>query len=466
MKKVKNLFSTESMYLEEEGDEPPSNKEAYGSYFRMAWPCIIESLLVCAVNVIDTIMVGTLGEAAIAAVGITTQPRFLLLALIISINMGVTAVVARRKGEENRKSANAILKGTIFLSIMIGILMAFLGIIFARQLMIISGAESNYLNDAVIYFRIISFGLFFQIINLAINAAQRGAGYTKITMITNTVANVVNIVFNYILINGKFGFPRLEIIGAGIATSFGAFVACVIAVIMLCNKKGYLNIYDAMKEKLSYRMYRPVFVVGSGSLVEQYTIRLGFIAYGFIVAKLGTIAYATHLICMTILNLSFSFGDGISVAAATLVGQELGRRNKKKAQMYVKIGQRMAFLISTVLFVFYLWGRNVLVGFYSDDLEVIKMGANIMIIMAFTTHIQTSQVVYSGCLRGAGDSKYVAKVSIMSVVFIRPAVAYLLCFVLNWGIYGAWGALLLDQSCRLLFGALRIRSGEWSKIEL
>lgn len=450
-----------------EGDyKVPTNREAYGTYFRLAWPCIVEALLLCMVNIVDTMMVGTLGEEAIAAVGITNQPKFILLATVFALNIGITSVIARRKGQEDQNAANSILKNVLFLSVGLGIVMAAIGIVFARPFMLFAGAESNYVDQAVVYFKILSVGIFFQIINLVINAAQRGVGNTKITMITNATANIINIIFNYLLINGKCGFPRLEVAGAAIATSFGQFVACTIAIIMLMNRNGYINIFRAWKEEFNLRILQPVFMVGSSALVEQLCLRVGFLLYAMIVAKLGTIAYATHLICMTLLNLSFSFADGIGAAASTLVGQQLGAKNIAKSKMYGKIGQRMALIVSTGLFLFYILGRNFLIGLYSEDTVVIAKGAQILIIMAFTTHIQTAQIVFNGCLRGAGDSRYVAKVSLISVTIVRPIMTYILCFILALGVNGAWIALLLDQIFRFTFAMKRFISGEWSEIKI
>lgn len=444
----------------------PSNKEAYGVYFKMAWPCVLEALLLCMVNVIDTMMVGTLGTNAIAAVGITSQPRFLLLALTFSINTGITSVIARRKGEENRRGTNALLQGALIAALIIGISMALLGSIFAEPLLIFAGAEEHYLADGVMYFRIIAFGLFFQTVNLIINAAQRGVGNTKITMVTNTVANIINIVFNYILINGKFGFPRLGVAGAAWATNIGAIVACGIAITTLFRRNGYLNIYEACKERVTMLMFKPVFKVGSSALVEQVFLRIGFMLYAIIVAKLGTNSYATHLICMSLLNISFSFGDGIGIAASTLVGQQLGASRVDLAKMYGGIGQRMAFVASTFIAAFFFFGRDFLIGLYTDDPVIILMGGNILIIMAVTTHMQTAQVVSNGCLRGAGDSRYVAMISLISVAIFRPIITYLLCFTLGLDVYGAWLSLFIDQLFRLTCAVRRFAGGEWSKIKL
>lgn len=463
---ISYYFSTKSMVKGNVTDDIPPSKEAYTNFLKMAWPCVLEALLMFLVNLVDTLMVSSLGTNAIATVGITSQPKFLLFAVFFSLNVGVTAVVARRKGEENREAANMVLKGILGVGLLAGIIMGAIGIYLAEPLLILAGSEEHYLGEAVIYFKIISVSILFQGINLIINAAHRGCGNTKITMITNLIANITNVFFNYVLINGKLGFPRLEVKGAAIATTIGCIVACIVAIFTLVNQNNYLNFFIAYKQKVTTHSLKSVFQVSSSALVEQIFLRIGFMLYGMLAAKLGTISYATHLICMTLLNLSFSFGDGFSIAASSLVGQMLGAKKVVLAKMYGKVGQRISFIVSTGLCVFFFVGRRFLIQLFSDDTAIITMGSNILVIMACTTHIQTSQLVSSGCLRGAGDSRYVALVALISVAVIRPLVTYLLCFALGLDIYGAWIALFIDQIIRLTFALKRLAGGKWSEVKI
>ncbi|MEG0692614.1 MAG: MATE family efflux transporter, partial [Oscillospiraceae bacterium] len=136
------------------------------------------------------------------------------------------------------------------------------------------------------------------------------------------------------------------------------------------------------------------------------------------------------------------------------------------AIVYGKTGQRIAFLVSTVLFFIFLFGGKFLVSLFSNDQEVLALGAIIMVIIAFSTHSQTSQVVVSGCLRGAGDTKFVALTSLVSIGLIRPTLTYLLCYPFGFGLIGAWIALFFDQLLRLLLSFKRFSGGKWTKIEL
>lgn len=169
---------------------------------------------------------------------------------------------------------------------------------------------------------------------------------------------------------------------------------------------------------------------------------------------------------MNILNLSFAVGDGFSIAASSLVGQSLGAKRPDKAMLYASITQRLALIASTILFIFFILGRNFLVGLFTTETAIIAQGSVIMIIIAFTTHVQTSQVIISGSLRGAGDTKYVALTSFISIGVVRPLLTWLLCFPAGMGLVGAWVAVFIDQNMRLFINFLRFRTGKWTRIEL
>jgi putative MATE family efflux protein len=446
--------------------ELPTSKTIYSNFFKMAWPSALEALLVGLVSAVDTMMVGGLGKNAIAAVGITNQPRFILLAMIFSLNVGITAVTARRKGQEDQTGANNTLRSGIMLATIISLTMAVLGYLFARPVLLFAGAEDSYINDAMTYLRIIMFSIPFQSLNLTINAAQRGCGKTKISMWTNIASNLVNIIFNYLLINGIGIFPRLGVAGAAIATTMGACIAFLISMATLFRRNNYLSFFHKAIWSLKKIILQPILKVSSSAFVEQVFMRLGFFAYAAIIARLGTTEYSTHLICMNILSLSFSFGNGLSIAASALVGQNLGAKRPDLSIIYGKTGQRLAFIISTGVFFVFMFGGELLVSLFSDEQTIIALGSTIMVLAAFSTHAQTSQVVMSGCLRGAGDTTYISVTSFISIALIRPFLTWLLCFPLGLGLYGAWIALGLDQIFRLIVNFRRFSSGKWSLISL
>lgn len=464
---LKRFFSIDYMLKKDEIlGSLPTTREVYKNSFNMSWPCAFEAVLVSLVGSIDIMMVGGLGAEAIAAVGLTNQPKFVLLAMIFSLNVGVTAIVARRKGAEDFKGANSCLKQSIILSFIISLIMAISGYIFANEIMLFAGAGEDVINDSVAYYKILMVSIVFTSLSLTINAAQRGVGNTKISMRTNVVANIVNLIFNYFLINGVWIFPRLEVRGAAIATTLGSIVGFLMSVFSVYYNTRILDLRGKGNWKFDKATMKVFLSISGSSVVEQVFMRIGFFSFAIIVAALGTIAFATHQICMNVINLSFCFGDGLSAAAASLVGQNLGAKRPDKAKIYGKTGQRMAFIVSTVLFFVFILARKQIIMLFNSEEHIVSLGGMIMIIIAFTTHAQTSQTVYNGCLRGAGDTKFVALISFISIALIRPGLAWILCFPVNLGLKGAWIALFADQTMRYILGKKRFDSGKWTKIKI
>lgn len=335
---LKKFFWVEYMLKPEQilGDIP-TTKEVYKTSFNISWPCALETVLVSLVGSIDIMMVGGLGAHAIAAVGLTNQPKFILLAMIFSLNVGVTAIVARRKGEQDYYGANSCLRQSIMLSLTISLIMAFLGYFFAYEILEFAGAGDDVILESVAYYKILMVSIVFTALSLTINAAQRGVGNTRISMKTNITANIFNLIFNYLLINGIWIFPRLEVRGAAIATTIGSIVGCLMSIFSLYHNTNFLEMKAKVNWKFDKKTMRAFLNISGSSVVEQVFMRIGFFSFAKIVAALGTIAFATHQICMNIINLSFCFGDGLGVAASSLVGQNLGAKRPDKAIIYLSL---------------------------------------------------------------------------------------------------------------------------------
>ncbi|MGL5677038.1 MAG: MATE family efflux transporter [Cellulosilyticaceae bacterium] len=444
----------------------PPSKEIYKNTMNLAWPSAVERILVSLVSAIDTMMVGGLGAGAIAAIGITQQPTFILLAIIFSLNVGVTAIVARRFGAKDFASANKTLRQSILLVGILAFLMACIGFIFAEPILRFMNAGPDILPDATAYFRIIVIGMWFNALSLNINAAQRGAGNTRIAMYTNISANLVNLCLNFLLIHGHLGFPALGVVGAGIATVIGNIVAFGIALSGILRSKTELKFHRGESWKLDLPTVKNIFGISSSAMVEQLCMRVGFLAYTQMIANLGTVAFATHQICNNILNMTFSVGDGMGIAASSLVGRNLGAKRPDLSMIYGKTAQRIGLIFSSILVLIYLVGRHGLVGLFTTEADIIALGSTIMFIVALVTPLQISQVVISGSLRGAGDTKFVAGTSFISILVIRPIITFALCYGLGLGLFGAWIALLLDQALRLLINIIRFSSGKWTKLQI
>ena len=447
---------------------PEDSRQLFKDAVKMAWPAVCESFFVSLAGLVDTYMVSSMGANAVAAVGLTTQPKFMGMSVFIAMNVSVSALVARRRGEQKKKEANQILITALTCCIIAAIMISAVMVGFANQIIAFCGSTVETHEMAVIYFRIIMGGIIFNALSMCINAAQRGAGNTKIAMRTNLVSNLVNVIGNYLLIQGNFGFPKWGIHGAAIATVFGTMVACVMSIHSLMKKDIFVSIPCIIKEKIrpATESLLNIVKVGYSVFIEQLLMRIGFMSTAMMAAKMGMAPLAAHQVGMNILGLTFSFGDGMQVAAVALIGRSLGEKKPDKAKAYGKICRRIGLAISICLAVIYFtFGETVYRLFFVEE-EIVAVGVNIMRVVIFIVLFQVSQVIYMGCLRGAGDTAYTATASTISVTLIRTAFSYICGFALGLGMTGIWLGILADQVSRFLFASIRFKMGKWVNIKI
>ncbi|WP_041721417.1 MATE family efflux transporter [Alkaliphilus metalliredigens] len=444
----------------------PSSKFAYQLYNSFAWPAAVEGWFIYLISSIDLIMIGSLGADAIAATGIIGQPRMIFLSASRSLGVSVTALVARRKGEGNIIDLNKCLKQSLLFIFLFSIVSLLLSFKYIEDILYFAGAQMEYIAMATDYARIVVIAACFTAMAVVVNSAHIGVGNTKIVLWSNITGNLVNILFNFFLIYGIGFFPRLGIVGAGISTLFGSITTFLITIISVCNRRNELSILGKKGWIFEKKTMEPLTIIGSNVFAENIFERIGMFLYSKMVAELGTIAFATHHICMNLCDMFYCFGQGMSKASSALAGQKLGEKRKDLAIIYGKIGQRLGLMASSIAFLIFFMGRKWLMMLYSRDPQVIALGANILIIIAICSFVQTQGLIYSGVLRGAGDTRYVAIYSLIIIAILRPIQTWILCFPLGLGLYGAWIALITDQTLRMFFASKRFYSKKWMGVNL
>lgn len=444
-------------------------KEDLKICINMAWPAILESFFMAFAGLLDSLMVSSLGASSVAAVGLTAQPKFIALAIFIAINVSLSALVARRRGEGKREDANQIVMTAFLFAIFAAGLISTLFLLNIDAILTLCGTNLDTHEDAVTYLSIIMAGIIFNVIQMTINSAQRGSGNTKITMRTNMVSNTINVFGNWVLIGGHLGFPALGVRGAALATVFGSFVASVMSIVSITGKDIFISIPFMIKSRI-----RPAFValkniihVGYSIFFEQLLMRIGFMATAIMAANQGTDAMAAHQVSMNLMGLAFSFGDGLQAAAVALIGRSLGEQKPEQAKNYGATCKFLGLSISILLGLTYLLAGRWLFGlFFPAESHIVTICMNISYVIIVTILFQISQVIYMGCLRGAGDTKYTAKCSMLSVTLVRTIFSYICCYIFHWGIVGIWMGILADQVSRYIFASARFKQGKWVNIKI
>lgn len=393
------------------------HKDTFQTAVNMAWPAIVESFFIAFAGLVDSLMVSSLGSYAVAAVGLTTQPKLLGLAFFFALNVSISALVARRRGEQRQGAANETLVTALVFIILAAAAFSVGFVAFASPIIHLCGSTAETHNGAVTYFRIIMGGMIFNCIQMGINSAQRGAGNTKITMRTNVTSNTINIILNYLLINGHFGFPALGIQGAALATVTGTVVGCVMSILSITRQDGFLNLGYILKNKIkpTIAAFISLVRVGYSVFFEQVFMRIGFMMTAIMAAKQGTDAMAAHQVGMNIMSLSFAFGDGLQSAAVALIGRSLGAKKPDLAKEYGRTCRLIGAGIAVCLVAIYLFGGRWLYSLFFEEQHIIEIGVSIIHVIIFVVIFQICQVIYMGCLRGAGDTLYTAVASMISV---------------------------------------------------
>ena len=420
------------------------HKDTFQTAVNMAWPAIVESFFIAFAGLVDSLMVSSLGSYAVAAVGLTTQPKLLGLAFFFALNVSISALVARRRGEQRQGAANETLVTALVFIILAAAAFSVGFVAFASPIIHLCGSTAETHNGAVTYFRIIMGGMIFNCIQMGINSAQRGAGNTKITMRTNVTSNTINIILNYLLINGHFGFPALGIQGAALATVTGTVVGCVMSILSITKQDGFLNLGYILKNKIkpTIAAFISLVRVGYSVFFEQVFMRIGFMMTAIMAAKQGT------------------------DAMAALISRSLGAKKPDLAKEYGRTCRLIGAGIAVCLVAIYLFGGRWLYSLFFEEQHIIEIGVSIIHVIIFVVIFQICQVIYMGCLRGAGDTLYTAVASMISVTFIRTIVSYLGGYTLGLGIVGIWFGVLADQMSRFIFATIRFKQGKWVKIKI
>lgn len=453
--------------------EGVSDRQLYRDVVLIAWPSLVELVLTQLTSMADQIMVGHLpgqeGIAALAAVGLAAQPKFLLMTMIQAMNVGATAMVARFRGQQDRSGANRVFKHAMLLNLLMSALFMGVGLFMCEPLIRLmggSGITDETLALGVDYLRIQLYGFIPLCLAITVTAALRGIGDTRTPMLYNTLSNLVNLLFNYIMIYGHFGVPKMGVAGASWATVIGQTAAFFIAMAVSLGRKHY--VYLDLKEKFVFdkRLMSRVIGIGVPSMLEQLFLRAGIIIYTTQVTGLGDTIFAAHQVCMSVQAMTFMMGQAFATAATTLMGQSIGKRRYDMAAVYMRRTRNVGIASSFVLMALMVLFNKQIIALFKNDPEIISLGAPILILLAASQPFQADQFIVTGGLRGAGDTRFPAVVMAVTVLGVRSVLAIALISWLHLGLWGAWIALIADQLLRTVLVAVRYRNGKWKALAL
>ena len=413
----------------------------------LAIPAMFETLCTTLTGMIDSSMVSKLGTDAISAISVTNQPKLFLFCFFLAINTVISSTVANCKGRGDRKEANSFFLTSLSFIVIGSIVIGLLAIVAARPILMLCSGQENTMDMSVTYFRIIMGGMIFNHLFLAINAELRGCGFTRSSLYTNLISCTVNILFNYLLIEGHLGFPALGIAGAAIATVLGTAAALVLSLYFLTRPDAFINLnYCRNNLELSDKKEVKGYVSMWGHvMIENVFSRLGFLISSALTARIGSFAMSIYAVGMHLMDLNYAIASGFQVAAVSKAGHLNGSGERDKINSYaVRIlffGLIFALALSALIIAF----AEPYYSIFSSDEQFIQSGVTVCLIIAVISPIQIVKIIHTGLLQGLGKMRETKIAAILSVTIAQPICLFVLVNIAHMGLMGVWCSTLFSQ---------------------
>lgn len=449
--------------LEELAEDP---RKLRRMILTLAWPVAAEMFLQTLTQIVDMVMVSRLGEVPVAAVGLSFRPLFFVMSIFLGVSAGTTALVARSIGSGDREEAQRITQQTVLATTAFAIVLSYVLYVLAPAIQQFMGASPEVLPYGVGYIRSLTWGLVFMHVSHVATAALRGGGDTQTSMKANVAGNALNVFLNWILIFGNLGFPRLGVVGAGIATSISRAVAASIILGLMFADRLVLSIPRRGLFRFAPATFVRVVRVGVPAATERILLSLAMVLHLKMLAVAGTTAVAAATLSQNIEEISHMPSIGLSASAATLVGQFLGDRRPDSAERSVWDSTKMALLFMGLMGLLFTLFPAVWLSIYAPEPDLLAVGSVLIRIMGISQPFMAVGFVLTGGLRGAGDTMSVMAISAISIWGVRLGLTLLFMNVFSWGPAGAWVAMVFDSIVRAVLAAWVFKKGTWKKVRI
>ena len=455
------------------------NRSPVRNIIWLAWPIFLENLLLTLVSYADTAMVGSLGAYATAAVSISNSVVFLLNGVVMSLGVGVTALISQSIGAEDLALTKKLTRHAVLILIFFGIPIGVALGVMHRSIPEWMGAGDDIIDYAASYNLIVSFGRFFSIASMLIFSAVRGCGDTKTPLRINIGVNLLNVVGNFFLIYPTreveiFG-KTMTIFGAGwgvdgaaAATAVSMTAGGIAAILLLFIKKSspmHITFRDSYRP--DFEILKKIFKISIPAMMERVCMSGAGVVISKSIATLGTVTIAANTVYTTAESIGFMPGFAFAAASTTLVGQSIGADKKDLAERYMKYCVLTSVIfMSFVGILLFFFGKYVVLIF-SQDPGVLQLATECLRIAALLQPAQTGAMVFAGGLRGAGDTFWPMIITAFGMWFFRALLGAIICIrVLHLGLPAAVWCMVADSYTRFILFWLRVRTGKWKELNL
>lgn len=439
------------------------NRKLIKNIFQITLPAVFDLLAQTLIMALDMKMVSSLGPSAISSVGVGTAGMYALIPALIAVATGTTALLSRAYGADNKLDGKKAFAQSFFIAVPLGIFLTIIFLIFSEQIInLVGNAKDMNLSDAILYQNMTVIGFPFLGVSIATFYAFRAMGENKIPMIGNTLALVLKLILNFLLIYlFKWG-----IFGAALSTTLTRLFSAIFSIyLVFWSKKNWISL-ELKDLKFDYFTSKRILKVGIPAAVEQLGLRIGMLIFEMMVISLGNLSYAAHKIALTAESISFNLGFAFSFAASALVGQELGKGSSQKALKNGYICTIIAMIVMSTFGLLFFIIPQFLVSLFTKDKDVIELATMALKIVSICQPFSGASMVLAGALRGAGDTKSVLLITYLGIFLIRIPITYLFLDVLNFGLAGAWIVMTIDLAIRSSLAFYIFRRGKWKYLQV
>ncbi|MCH9660335.1 MAG: MATE family efflux transporter [Bacteroidetes bacterium] len=433
--------------------------------FMLSVPMVLEMMMESVFFLVDAYFVSSLGSNAIATVGLTESVLTLVYAIAIGLSMGVTAIVARRVGGKDIEGASQTAVQSIFLGVGVAIIVSVIGIVFPKEILSLMGGAPDLVAEGYGYTQILLGGNITIMLLFIVNAVFRGAGDASVAMKVLIFSNVLNILLDPLFIFGWGPVPAFGVKGAAIATTIGRGSAVVFQLFILFF--GWSKIKVGLRDfvfrvSIMWNLVK-VSIGGIGQFI------IGTSSWVFlmrIMAEFGSDVLAGYTIAIRVLMFTLMPSWGMSNAAATLVGQNLGAKKPKRAESSVwKTGKYNAWFM-IIVSIFYLLFADHILQVFSNDPEAIKYGALSLRVIAAGYVFYAYGMVIIQAFNGAGDTTTPTVINFICFWLFQLPFAYFVALYLDWGVLGVLLAITLAELLIAVLGIIWFKKGKWKQVDV
>jgi putative MATE family efflux protein len=440
------------------------DQEFYRKLLLVAVPIIVQNFISSSLNMVDTVMIGKLGDQSIAAVGLGNKVFFLFIVILFGVYSGASIFTAQYWGKEDVKNVRRVLGVSLILGVSIAFIFTLAIMIFPQGILKIFSKDLKVIELGAEYISVVGLSYIFTAISFAYGFSARTIGQGKIPMVVSAISLGINTIFNYILIFGNFGTMALGVKGAAYATLIARIVELILIMFIVYNSNIAIAAKFSELIDFSRDFVVKIFKTALPVILNEFFWSLGMTTYAVFYARMSTEAIASVQIGDTITGLFFILSIGLGNACAVMLGNEIGANNQEVAIDYSKKFFRVGIIFSSILAFILFIASPLIVSFFNVSEGVSNNTILILKIVSLFLVVKTcNMIIIVGILRSGGDTKYAMVIEMGSVWLIGVPLVWLGTTYWNLPIYTIVFLANLEEVVKLAIGIPRVISKRWVK---